>query len=124
MNRMMAEDEELLTHRPRGSTHAWERYHHAGQRSQRTYRYDYGSRPTSKPPSPPGGGWRYERTSGSHSGRTSTYSEHSGGRGGADHHSDEHENRVRGDSGIWRFAQVFGVFWLLSMLGGWTVDAT
>lgn len=132
-------DDEPLTNRSRGSTHAWDshRRSHGPGRYQRMYPSDPGPGPNSSTRRGPG---TYHYT-GTASGENSTWRHHagrttSGPNGEASSSSsnrskrerewelDEEERIRRSDSGLWRFGQVFGIFWVLSMLGGWSVNAS
>ncbi len=102
---------EDLQRRPR-ATYAWS--HHP--RPSNFARYDHlGRRPT-----------------GSNTSDTSTSSRASGGRrktrttGKRDpweEQQDQSRQRIQADSGVWRFVQVFGVFWVVTTLtGGFSVN--
>ncbi|KAF8309685.1 DnaJ-domain-containing protein [Clavulina sp. PMI_390] len=111
----------------RGATHAWERYHRNSSQpgSQRT-------NPRSDPnsfhrPPPPYGSNSHSSQSQSHawqqqhSRRDSARSRRRQAEWDEEHAND---HRVRNESALVRFLQVFGIFWVLSLFGGWSVNAS
>lgn len=91
----------------RGATHAWDR-HHRNQRTQAARDSPFAAR------SPPHSGTTWRQ----HARRNPSTSERRRAEG-----VDAHEHRVRSESGLLRFMQVFGIFWFLSLFGGWSVHA-
>ena len=93
--------------RPR-ATYAW-----GHPRSSNSARYDHlGGRPD------PNGSYPSSRTAG---GRRKTGTT---GKRNPLEEQDQSSQRIQADSGVWRFIQVFGVFWVVTILtGGFSVNA-